>query len=153
MMGAMSSPRRRRTALAVPALLALTLTPVLAACGDDDDPGAPGDASRADFCAVWTQDDEPEPDPADSTRERAETIKNQLADGVADLERVGTPADIPADAREGFEVFVAGLGEVSVADIETSLDTGATDYYGGGIEGDDLDKAGVFTDWADDYCR
>ncbi|KAA1427911.1 hypothetical protein [Nocardioides antri] len=88
--------RIKRSAAAVGAatLLAFSLT----ACG-----GAPTDASEDDFCEVATQ----EPDDVDA-----------IHDWADEAEEVGTPEDIPDDARAGFEAIVELAKDIEEEDLE-----------------------------------
>ena len=71
---------------------ALALSGGLAACGASDG-STPGDASPADFCRTFSG-------------LRATTAPHDLA---AALSKVGTPQDIDASARRGFEVLIDHL--------------------------------------------
>ncbi len=93
-------------AVAATALLALSLS----ACG-----GPPTDASKPAFCEVANDRSWAEDLPADADGE-------QIVDGFVswseDLDEVGTPEGIPADARKGFEVTVDYLGDLDPDDFE-----------------------------------
>ncbi|WP_435768975.1 hypothetical protein [Nocardioides sp. SYSU DS0651] len=105
--------KRPLAAAGAAALLALSLT----ACGG----GAPTDASKEDFCAVV--------DSASTDEEFGEAFADEDYDKIAELlqeqaeevEEVGTPEDIPDDAREGFEITVEAAKEVSGDDIEKAF--------------------------------
>lgn len=86
-----------RAARIVAALLVVVLA---AGCGGVD---APTDATGEDFCGVWDQ-------LAD-----ASTGEDLRVFG-ATLEQVGTPAEIPSDAREGFEVVVRTVADLDPED-------------------------------------
>jgi len=68
----------------------------LTACGNDDSSSSPNAASKADFCRTFNQ-------------LGADTSPRRAAD---ELSRVGTPSDISASARRGFDVLVAHLREL-----------------------------------------
>ncbi len=98
---------RRRPSLGV-AALALVLGGATA-CGSDEPSAAPDDASAEDFCGVYA-------DIEDSGGDDLEAAQ----DAVDRLVEVGTPEDIPDDARAGFET----LGElVRQADDQDDLET------------------------------
>lgn len=98
--------RIKRPAAAVGATVLLALS--LSACG-----GAPTDASEKDFCEAYNSSADADVDPED-----AEAQAEALNDFAAELEEVGTPEDIPEDARKGFEVVVEAFGEISAGDLE-----------------------------------
>ena len=83
------------------AALALVTTASLTACGG----GAPTDAAAEDFCAAQAsmlEDidvDLDDPDGAPTEEEMADAM-HSWADRILE---VGTPEDMPEDAREGFE--------------------------------------------------
>ena len=100
--------RIKRAAGAAGAAVLLTFS--LTACG-----GAPDDASKDDFCEVALNE----------TGDDADAV-NDWGD---ELEEVGTPEDIPDDARDGFELLV-----------ETAKD----------VDDDDLDNEELFEEFSDD---
>ncbi|GHJ60832.1 hypothetical protein NOK12_33500 [Nocardioides sp. OK12] len=80
-----------------------------AACSSDEPSAAPEDASQEDFCQVY----------ADIESDGGEDL-DSVKEAVGRLVEVGTPDDIPDEARAGFET----LGElVREADDETDLET------------------------------
>lgn len=96
------------------AAVLLSLGGVAAGCGGNSDSassasstptassspsGAPTDASSGDLCTAL---------------QAGSTIKDgaDVADFASGLEKAGTPSDIPADARKGFEVYVGVLDKV-----------------------------------------
>jgi hypothetical protein len=115
-------PARRPGRRPVPVLLAVLLAGSLTACG-----GAPADADAQSFCEVATRlgDEEGEASP-------------ELA---ADLEAVGTPAGIPTQAREGFEIQV---------DLLAEADDGAPDASA--LGDGELDRLAQFGDYVDQTC-
>lgn len=90
---------------------------VTAACGDGS--GAPSDASKDDFCEAANSlmsdllpEDMGTPElPSDQDMARA------VKDWGSRMEEVGTPEDIPDDAREGFEAVVDQAKEIDAADF------------------------------------
>lgn len=110
----------RRGAAVGAVLLALG---ALGACGDSDDAssndgsaedsgdgeflglnGPPEDASQEDFCAVALEA------PGDDV--------DAIHDWAAEMAEVGTPEDIPDDAREGFELLVDTAKDISEEDLD-----------------------------------
>lgn len=83
---------------------------LVAGCGGGG-PAAPADATHADFCAAW---------------DRLALVEDGA--GVrafgAGLRRVGTPADAPGDARDGFEVLVAAAARAGADDDVEDLTAG-----------------------------
>jgi hypothetical protein len=96
------------------AAVLLSLGGVAAGCGGNSDSassasstptassspsGAPTDGSSSDLCTAL---------------QAGSTIKDgaDVADFADGLEQAGTPSDIPADARKGFEVYVGVLDKV-----------------------------------------
>lgn len=93
----------------------LSLGGLAAGCGDNNDSAdsasatptsassssssAPTDGSSDDLCTALTA---------------GSSIKDggDVADFAAGLEKAGTPSDIPAEARKGFEVYVGVLDDV-----------------------------------------
>lgn len=82
------------------------LTTTLVACGSPQGADAPKDTSVADFCEVMS-----------------ELSLANANDFVDELVEVGTPADIPADAREGFEIMIdkATDDDITTTDQEKVL--------------------------------
>ena len=88
----------------------------LGACGDSgdsddaakdsaaEDDGGPADASKEDFCKVAV----------DAPGEDVDAIH----DWAGRLEEVGTPEDIPDDARDGFELLVELAADIDEEDLE-----------------------------------
>lgn len=146
----MTKTARRLAALSAPALLVLSLT----ACGGGDGSGAPEDASKEDFCKAYEA--EPEFDAAGlqdaSPEEQAKAIKDALDELVDNFAEVGTPEDIPDDAREGFEISIDKAGDLSQDDIEKAIKEKDEDFLDADVSGDDKEKVDAFDDWARDYC-
>ncbi|WP_395693538.1 hypothetical protein [Nocardioides sp.] len=107
-----ASPHSWILRLGAGSLLAMALV----ACGGDDDPkgaDAPRDADVTEFCSVVSE----------LTTDDADKF-------VDDLMKIGTPAGIPAPAREGFEVMIdqATADEISEGDQKKVL--ALTTYLG-----------------------
>ncbi|GGO73506.1 hypothetical protein GCM10012276_19280 [Nocardioides deserti] len=114
--------RTLRRAVATTSLL--LLAPFAAACGggDDDEAGsAPQDASSEDFCEAYTSIfDSLLAAPTDSGQgEQEEAAVDALKKWSERMRDVGTPEDLPEDARKGFELV---LDEASDIDDVSDLD-------------------------------
>lgn len=130
--------------LAAAGLVAAALT----ACSDDSGGGgsaAPDDASVEEFCETFNGLFERVLS-EDVAGDQAAMVR-ALREWARDIEEVGTPSDIPDDARHGFELFVEQAQEIdedaSLADLEKL--------------GEDLSEADqadgdAFSDWAQDSC-
>ena len=106
---------RTRLSLTTAALLVAAAT---SACGGSGS-GAPSDASEKDFCETQSSllrdllpEDMAAPE-VPSDKEMATAIK----DWGKELEAVGTPEDIPDDARKGFEAVVKQAEEIDAEDF------------------------------------
>lgn len=82
-------------------LLATGLLVVLTACGGSSAKGAdaPADAKQETFCSIISDIDLSDP-----------------KSFVDDLAKTGTPAEIPADARAGFEVMIDNATADKISD-------------------------------------
>lgn len=141
----MTLPKRRLAALAAPALLVMLLT----ACGG----GAPTDASVEEFCNAYNA--EPDLDESLATAspdEQADAIVDALKTLVDDFEEVGTPEDIPDEAREGFEISIDAAKDVNADDVKTALEDGDTDPFESLVGEDDQAKVDAFDTYASDTC-
>ncbi len=97
---------------------ALFVGTAASACGGGGS-GAPSDASEKEFCQTQTSlledllpDDITNPE-VPTNEEMAEAVKGW----GEDLEAVGTPDDIPDDARKGFEAVVEQANEIDAEDF------------------------------------
>jgi hypothetical protein len=112
--------------------------------GDKDGGGAPAAASEKDFCDTFTSFTEDMA--ASSDKETSDQIKT-AKDAVAKLADVGTPKDIPADARDGFEIFI---------DTIKGIDDNASEEDLQNIDSDlseaDNKKVSAFTTYYADTC-
>lgn len=91
-------------------------------CGGDGGGGggAPDDASTADFCGVF-DDFYKVVGELGADAENSELIK-ALKDTGEDLEEVGTPEDIPEDARAGYELTVQTIADLDEDATQEELD-------------------------------
>ena len=90
----MSEARIARTSVVAPAVLAVLVAAGLSGCGDSSSSGR--SASKADFCHSF-----------DTLGSRATP-----AHAADELSKVGTPSDIDAAARHGFELLVEHLRDL-----------------------------------------
>lgn len=89
------------------------------ACGGGAGGGAPTDASEKEFCQTQSsllEDLLPE-DMANPELPSDEQMAKAVKDWGAKLEEVGTPDDIPDDARKGFEAVVEQADEIDASDF------------------------------------
>lgn len=121
----------------------------LAGCSGDDDGGsgaaAPDDASQEEFCAAFNNlfDDVL----AKATSSDSAAMVRALKDWAAEIGEIGTPAEMPDDARHGFEVFVDQAREIdedaTLADLER---------FGEDVSESDRADADAFSDWTQGSC-
>jgi hypothetical protein len=141
---------RRLAALTAPALLALSLT----ACGGGGG-GAPDDASKDEFCSSYLSigtETGGDIDPDASPEDQAKAYKDSLKKVTDKLTDVGTPQDIPDDARDGFEVMVNAVDDLDEGDIQKAIEDEDFSSLESGVSDEEEKKAKAFSDWAGDYC-
>ncbi|MCW2766234.1 MAG: hypothetical protein JWO11_2193 [Nocardioides sp.] len=130
------------------ALLAASLVLVAGSavgCGGDGGGGAsaPTKVSTAEFCSAFA--DAFAGIMSAGTQGGADAVK-ALKDGVAGLSDTGTPENIPANARHGFEVFVKAIN-----DLDDNADLASMDNLPGVSKADEAD-ATAFIEWAVGEC-
>lgn len=119
----------------------LALVTALTGCNGSSDGAA---TSTADFCDAFNDlfDQVLGADATDS----AATVR-AFKGWAADMEKVGAPADMPDDARHGFELFVdqaQGIDDnASLADLER---------LGEGLSDADRAAGQAFNAWTTDNC-
>ena len=86
------------------------------ACGGDDGGGAPEEASVEEFCKPFTDAQ------ADADA--------KVADVADKLKEVGTPKDIPDDARKGFEFLVDNAEDLDKNSDDLDDEEAFKDKYG-----------------------
>jgi len=119
---------KRISLLAVPVLL----LGLLAGCGSDDSSGAasvgggmPTDASTEEFCGAFL-DLIQQAQEAGSDISDADAVK--LAKDLAEkLEEIGTPEDMPADARRAFESAIDKINDLPDDATRDEMDEAAGD--------------------------
>ncbi|MEP9362852.1 hypothetical protein ABLE68_07805 [Nocardioides sp. CN2-186] len=146
-MRATTGKRTTRAALTIAsgALLLSGLT----ACGGSDGGGsgsaAPDDASKDDFCTAFNGLYEKVM--ADMTSADTSKAIAAFKDWAADMKKVGTPDDMPEDARRGFEVFVDAAAKI---DDDATVDD--LQNLGDDLSQADQDAGDTFGNWASDNC-
>lgn len=132
---------------------ALLVGVVASACGGGSGGGAPSDASEGDFCDTQSSliddllpDDLTNPE-VPSNEEMAEAVKGW----GEELEQVGTPDDIPEDARKGFEAVVQQAKDINAEDFTIEkleeLEQGGKD-----ASAEVKEQATAFTDYLTEKC-
>jgi hypothetical protein len=123
---------KRISLLAVPLLALGLLLGLLAGCGSDDSSGAAADeggmatnASVEEFCGAFL-DLIQQAQEAGSEISDADAIK--LAKDLAEkLEEIGTPEDMPADARRAFETAIQKINDLPDDATRDEMDEAAAD--------------------------
>ena len=115
--------------------------------------GAPSDASERDFCDTQSSliddllpDDLTNPE-VPSNEEMAEAVKGW----GAKLEEIGTPDDIPEDARKGFEAVVQQAKEIDASDF-TIEKLEELEEGGENASVEVKEQATAFTDYLTEKC-
>lgn len=111
------------------------------ACGG----GAPTDASAKDFCDAVTNITTTAVEAAGDAP--SEDQVKAMKGAFADLEEVGTPDDIPDDAREGFEIVVE-----AIADVDDDATAEELEKAGDDFSGDDETKTDAFGEYIAETC-
>ena len=116
------------------------------ACGGGDKPGD-NTASKGDFCGAYTslQKDLGDIDPT-STSDLSGYIK-KLKTAVKELVKIGLPKDVPANAKEGFQLSIKMIE--AIPDDATLEDLGK---LGEGISEADQAKETAFDDYLAKEC-
>ena len=132
--------------------VALLVGAVASACGGGGS-GAPSDASRDRFCETANSllsDLVPE-DLGTAELPTDEQVAEAVKDWGSRMEEVGTPEDIPDDARQGFEAVVDEVREIDVADF--SVDDLEDVASGGDDASEEVRRqADAFGDYLTETC-
>ena len=105
---------------ALGASAALLLALSASACSADGS-GSPDDASVEDFCGAYFylfSGGMDAVDPAAPQAEQEAAMIEALRAWADELDEVGTPAGIPAEARAGFELLVASVSGLDPGDVD-----------------------------------
>ncbi|KAA1427910.1 hypothetical protein [Nocardioides antri] len=129
---------------------------VLGACGDDEDSsddgsggggvsGPPADASVEEFCEIvndasWAEG----VDTSDN-----EAVVAALQGWGDELAEVGTPEDIPDDAREGYEISLEQIEALEASDLDKE---NAFEELEGKLSEDENEKVEAFTEYESETC-
>jgi hypothetical protein len=141
-------------ALIVVAVLVLAGGGVAAAVlltGDDDGGDAdeaPKSASVEEFCDGLDEFDEVDDD---ASPEEQVDQAHEIADRLAEI---GTPEDIPDDAREGFEIYLEAISEVDAEDIEALDEVESEEELADalGISSEEQEKITAFLEYTFETC-
>jgi hypothetical protein len=120
----------------------------LTGCGGSDDGGgssASDDASKADFCEAFNGFYE-KIVAAGADASSSEMIQT-LKEWAADIEDVGTPSEMPEDARRGFEDFVD-----AARDIDDDATFEDLRELGNDLREEDDKDGEAFGDWTTENC-
>ena len=115
-----------------------------AACGSDDG-GSDKTASKDDFCGAFQQfyDDLT----ASFTEEEPENLGKVLKDAAKKIRDVGTPKDIPEDAKDGLEITLDAIDDLP--DDATSEDISNLE---GDFSEEEKKKTEAFSDYLEKTC-
>lgn len=126
------------------ALLAASLVLVAGAaagCGG----GPPTDASTEDFCKSFddleSSLNELDPEASDGD------IVAALKDGVEQLREVGTPEDMPDDAREGYDISTQ-----SILDLDDDAEEADLDKVEEEFSDEEKEQSEAFETYLDENC-
>lgn len=140
----MTPIKRPLAAAGAAALLAFSLT----ACG-----GAPADASVEDFCKV-TQDEANGEAFFKAIEDKDwDKVEELVKDQADEVEEVGTPEDIPDDAREGYEIQLDTIRSFSADDWEEAFkENSEEDPFEKDLSSDEKKKVDAYTEYENKTC-
>jgi hypothetical protein len=120
----------------------------LTGCGGDDggSSSAPDDASKTDFCEAFNGFYEKVVSQATESADSSAMIK-ALKEWAGDIEDVGTPSEMPEDARHGFELFIE-----AAKDIDDNASIEDLQNIGDDLSDADQKDGQAFSDWTTDNC-
>lgn len=139
----MTPLKRPLAAAGAAVLLALSLS----ACGG----GAPTDASEKDFCEATQGNSNDEEFTKALEDEDWDKIRDLVQEQADEVEEVGTPEDIPDDAREGFELQLEQAGDLSSDDIEKAFKD-QEDPFEADLSEDEKKKVEAYSDYESKTC-
>lgn len=114
-----------------------------AACGAD---GPPADASTEDFCKVF-DDFYAELQDLGAESETADQVQ-ALKDTGEELAEVGTPDDIPDEAREGFELAIQTIEDLPDDATEEEISKLEEDFSDA-----EQEQSDAFDDYLSETCE
>lgn len=138
----MTPIKRPLAAAGAAVLLALALT----ACG-----GSPTNASEKDYCEAVNGINDNEDLIKAVTDEDWDKAADLLKDSAEEIEEVGTPEDIPDDAREGFELQLDASADISGDDLEKAFKD-QEDPFEADLSGDEKKKVEAYNDYENETC-
>ncbi|QBX55364.1 hypothetical protein EXE58_07790 [Nocardioides seonyuensis] len=133
-----------RRHLALP-LVGVLLAATAVACGGSDD--APTNASDKDFCEGQSSLMQDLATSAQKTPEPTE-LAELIQDWADEVEEIGTPDDIPEDARAGFETTLEQARDISAEDLEQDN----LDKLGEDLSGEAEKQAEAFNRYVGETC-
>lgn len=143
------APSKFRTRAAL-AASTLVLAGSLAACGgnsggSDATAATPQSASQADFCTAYNSLFD-SLSGATAQPSDADTVK-AIKDWAAKMKDTGTPKDIPADARRGFETVLQTVDKIKDGDSQADISK-----LTNGLDSSDQKDTEAFGNWATKTC-
>jgi hypothetical protein len=129
-------------------LAGLALVASLTACGGSDGgsgSAAPDDASTDDFCGGFNGLFEKVL--AQATSGDSSAMIAALKDWAGDMEDIGTPSDMPDDARHGFELFVE-----QAKDLDEDATLADLEKLGEDFSEEDQADGEAFSAWTEANC-
>ncbi|WP_435741852.1 hypothetical protein [Nocardioides sp. SYSU DS0663] len=126
----------------------LLLAPLAACGGDEEASSAPEDASTEEFCEAYNSLYESlmSASPAEG-EDPQEAAVAALQDWVERMQEVGTPDELPDDARAGYELILDTASEI---DENSSMED--LQGLGGDLSAEEQEQATAFTTWAQEEC-
>jgi hypothetical protein len=123
----------------------LVLVTALSGCSDSDGDSADGGtASMDDFCKAFNDLVD---DVLKAGTDDADAMVRAVKEWAADIEEVGTPEEMPDDARHGFELFVD-----KAADLDEGMGLEDLQNLGRDLSEDDQADGLAFTEWTQENC-
>lgn len=140
------APSKLRTRAAL-AASTLVLAGSLAACGGDSSgsDAAPQAASEAEFCKAYNSLFDSFSG-ATSQPSDADTVK-AIKTWASTMKDTGTPKDIPADARRGFETVLETVDKIKDGDSQADISK-----LTNGLDSSDQKDTEAFGNWATKTC-
>lgn len=132
--------RIKRPAAAAGAAVLLAFS--LSACG-----GPPTDASKEDYCDAVN--DNSALNDIDFENPDEEAFVDALKEQAEKLEEVGTPEDIPDDAREGFEIQLEAINDLDADDIDFDDPEAFDDEF----SDDEKEKVDAYAEYEAETCQ